>query len=63
MVGTPAREAEEARRPGPAQTVDDDVGDGGAAPRHFFAKLSNTGRIRSSAFVRFASELAYEKRR
>ena len=63
MVSTPAHEAEEAWRPGAAETVDDDVGDGGAASRHFFAKPSNTGRMRSSALVRFASEFAYENRR
>ncbi len=63
MVGTPTREGEKARRPGASQTVDDDVGDGGAAARHFFAKPSNTGRMRSSALLRLASEFAYENRR
>ena len=61
-VGALARDADDTRCPGASQAVDDDVGGGGTA-RHFFAKLSNTGRIRSSAFRRFASEFAYENRR
>src|SRR5262249_14251734 len=61
-LGAPARESQHARRPGAPQAVDDDVGDGGAA-RHFFAKLSKTGRMRSSAFFRLASEFAYENLR
>ena len=60
-VGVAARQADETRRPGTPQTVDDDVGDGG--PRHLAAKPSNTGRMRSSAFLRLASEFAYENRR
>jgi len=56
-IGSPGRVADEVRRPGASQAVDDDVGDG-RTTSHFFAKLSNTGRMRSSAFFRLASEFA-----
>src|SRR2546425_838163 len=56
-----ARHAEDPRRPGTLEAVDDHVGDGRRA--HAFARLSKTGRIRSSAERRFASEFAYERRR
>jgi len=49
---------EEARGPGPRETVDDDVGDGRQRVR-----LWKTGRMRSRASRRFASEFAYENRR
>jgi len=51
------READEIRRAGASQAVDDDVGDG-RTTGHFFAKLSNTGRMRSSALFRLVSEFA-----
>jgi hypothetical protein len=46
------RRGEDARRAGARQAVGDDVGDGQRV------SASKTGRIRSSAFVRLASELA-----
>ncbi len=60
QIGSTARHAEEARDLGPEQPLDDQLGDGGHASECGYAPASraSTGRIRSSALRRLASEFA-----
>ena len=55
-VGVAARQADETRRPGTPQTVDDDVGDGG--PRHLADEALEHRPHALERLLRLASEFA-----